>query len=79
MKIRIGGLYGEPTQYLDVKSVAFVADDGRDAFEVRIVGDSSIEVSAGGTFRAGGVLYDGRIMVIPNASNVVTIQAKPYN
>jgi hypothetical protein len=78
MKIRIGGRFGEPAQYIDAASVIFEAEDGREAFEVRITDGRSIEVCAGGTFKADGVLYEGRIMVIPNASNVVTIQAKPY-
>jgi hypothetical protein len=79
MKIRIGGPYGVPVQYLDATHVTFVSDDERDAFDVQICGNgSSISVCAIGSFKADGVIYEGRIMVIPNASNVVTIQAKPH-
>jgi hypothetical protein len=38
----------------------------------------SIEINAGGTFKAGGVVYDSRFAIHPNASNSVTLRPLVY-
>jgi hypothetical protein len=79
MKIRIGG-FGRPEQMLDVTRLEFVTDDGEQSvFFVHIGKDGlSLEISAGGTFKNDGQIYDNRFAIHPNAANMVTLRPIKY-
>lgn len=81
MKIEIGGFPGkEEEQVLTTDRVRFVAEDGRDMFEVKIGDDGiSIEVRGINSTRVEGVLYREQFNIQPNSSNCVTIRAKKYD
>lgn len=64
---------------LNKDRVTFVAEDGREAFEVRAGKDGrSLDVRAVETFFIAGVAYGSRIQVVPHVSNHISIEAKEY-
>lgn len=80
LRIKIGG-FGEPVQVLEVThfEVLSEGDDTRAMFYVYPGKDGvSLEVSAGGTFKAGGKVYDSRFAIHPIAGNAVTLRPVEY-
>lgn len=79
MKLSIDGSFGEPAQELDTDRIKFIAEDGRQMFEVVIGKDGvSFEVRGTSTCKVNGELYCERLSVEPNSSNAITIRAKKY-
>jgi hypothetical protein len=79
MKLAIGNVLDgyEESEATDAK---FVADDGRDMFSVSIGKDGrSLEVRALNCCKVDGVLYSTQILVIPQVSNSVRIEAARYD
>lgn len=80
MKIKISG-FGQPEQILDVTHLEVLSaeDDTRAMFYVYGGKDGiSLEVQAGGTFKAAGKIYDNRFAMHPNAANSVTLRPVEY-
>ncbi len=80
MKIKISG-FGQQEQILDVPHFEVLSDEdeARAMFYVHAGKDGiSLEVQAGGTFKAAGKIYDNRFAVHPNAANSVTLRPVEY-
>jgi hypothetical protein len=79
MKFTTGGHYGIEAKDLEDNTVSVVAEDGRVMFAVILGEDGhSIEVRGSATCKVGGVLYDSRLLVQPEASNSIFIKARSY-
>ena len=64
---------------VDGRCVRFVSDDDRTMFEVIAGKDGrSLEVRAVEVTKVDGVIYAGRLVVYPAASNTVTIRVPRY-
>lgn len=79
MKIVTSDSLEATRQVIEGTSVRFVAEDGRDAFEVSIGRDGrSIEVRGISSYRVDGVLYREKLEICAEASNSITISSKPH-
>jgi hypothetical protein len=59
-------------------SFDIAADDGRPLFTIRVSPDGSLEINSGSFVKHGGVMLDGAMLVLPRASNAVTIKREVY-
>lgn len=78
MKIVAGGIYGTAPVEVEGESVRFVAEDGREMFEILLGKDGhSIEVRGVTSCKVDGVLYHEHLAIHPRAANNVIISATP--
>ena len=77
MKFKIEGPEGEPIA--EGRKISVLADDGREAFSLRVGEDGrSLHIHGVDTFKAGGKLYGSRLLVQPGATNAVIVFARAY-
>ena len=61
------------------KPVRLLAADGRCMFEVRPVGDDTIEVRGVQCYKVNGTILGTDISVEPRSANLVVIRSKPFD
>jgi len=79
MKIQTGMTIMQNVKPVDGDRVVFVAEDGREMFEVCAGKDGrSLEIRSPAHCKVGGVLYSNSLIVEPNCANSITISTRKY-
>ena len=60
-------------------SLEIIAPDGRTLFDIRVLDDGSLEVSASSCVKIGDTLLDTGINIMPRACNQVYIRRNRYD
>lgn len=78
VQIKVGGFVKGFTE-CDGDRVRFVAEDGRDMFDIEVGEDGrSIIVSGISTFIVQGRIYTAQLEIKPHVSNSITVSAAEY-
>jgi ABC-type glucose/galactose transport system permease subunit len=79
LKIASGNELRDGQTIYDFDRIRFVAEDGRDMFEVITKENgTSLEIRAVNACMVGGVQYDSSLLVVPCVSNSIIVSVQEY-
>ena len=79
MKIEAGAYWAGKAINVPGDRVRMIADDGRTAFEIAVVGPDTLEIRGVDTYKVGGLLMSSSISVRPKVSNVVHVSSVEWD